>query len=65
MSVVRLHEFDQVATKSDIVELRADIAELRAELKTDIASRQRTMAQWMLTLAVAVVGAIAGVAFLT
>lgn len=97
MSVIRLHDVDEVATKSDIAllrseidvvrsevtgdidglrtelkgdiaalrgEVKTDIAELRAELKGDVAALQKTMLTWMLTLSVAMIGAIAGVGFL-
>jgi ribosomal protein L29 len=41
MSVVPLHDFDEVATKRDIAELReatrTDMAGLRTEMKTDLA----------------------------
>jgi hypothetical protein len=87
MSVVPLHDLDQVATKGDLAvtaaelraemadlrgdmadlraELKTDIAELRAELKSDIAALRRSMTNWMLTLLVAVVGAMASIGFAT
>jgi hypothetical protein len=44
-------------------ELKTDISDLRAELKTDIATSRRTMTNWMLTLLVAIVGAMASIGF--
>ena len=68
MTAIPLHDLDEVATKGDIAELRAatkaDIADLRAELKMDIGSLQKTMTNWMLTLLVAIIGAMASVGFL-
>jgi uncharacterized protein involved in exopolysaccharide biosynthesis len=46
-------------------QLKTDIAELRAELKSDIAALRRSMTNWMLTLLVAVVGAMASIGFAT
>lgn len=74
MTVVPLHDHDEVATKRDLAELRADLraemsemraemAEMKAELKIDIASFQRTMTNWMLTLLVAIIGAMASIGF--
>lgn len=76
MSAIPLHDLDEVATKADLAELRAEMAELRAEFKTEIAglrvelhseiaSLRRTMSTWMLTLLVTIVGAMAGVAFIS
>lgn len=68
MTAVPLHDLDQVATKPDLAELRAhlhaEMAEMKAELKIDIASFQRTMTNWMLTLLVATIGAMASIGFL-
>lgn len=61
-------------------ELRAEIADLRTELKTDIAelrtevrselsaevgALRRSMTNWMLTLLVAIVGAMASISFIS
>jgi hypothetical protein len=62
MSVVPLHDLDEVATKRDLQVLKA---ELRAEIALEIGSLRRTMTNWMLTQSVAIVAAIVGVAFLT
>ena len=76
MSAIPLHDLDEVATKRDIAELRAEIAELRAELKEDIAALRvemaneigalrKTMSNWMVTVLVAVVGAMVSIALIT
>lgn len=80
MSAIPLHDLDEVATKGDLAELRAELraemAEFRAELKTEIAglrvefhselaALRRTMSNWMLTLLVTIVGAMAGIAFMS
>jgi hypothetical protein len=75
MSVVPLHNLDEVATKRDLAELReatrADIAELRTEvkvdiatLKTDIAKLGRSTAIWGLTITVTILGSVVGTAVL-
>lgn len=60
MSAIPLHNLDEVATKRDLAVLRA---ELSAELTTEIGKLRKTVTNWMLTLLVAVVGAMAGVSF--
>lgn len=69
MGAVAWYTMDEVATKGDLATLRgelgSEIAELRAELHREIAALQKTISTWMLTLTVTVIGAIAGVAFLT
>jgi hypothetical protein len=69
MSAIPLHDLDEVATKGDIAELRAemktDIAEMKVDIVTQVGALQRTTAAWMLTLLVAVIGAIAGVGLLS
>jgi hypothetical protein len=69
MSAIPLHDLDEVATKGDIADLRAemktDIAELKVDIVTQVGALQRTTAAWMLTLLVAVIGAIAGVGLLS
>jgi len=57
MSAIAWHEIDEVATKGDLAELRADIASLETRLT-------KTMTNWMVAILVAVIGAIASVAFL-
>lgn len=47
--------------KTDIAELRA---ELRTELSTEIGGLRRSMTNWMLTLLVAIVGAMVSTAFI-
>lgn len=72
MSAIAWHEIDEVATKGDlqraVAEVRTEMAQLRGELKTDIASLEttlvKTMTNWMVTILVAVIGSIVGVAFL-
>lgn len=79
MSAISLRDFDQVANKGDLFESRAalerDISGLRAELKGEISGRRadmateigalrKTMTNWMLTVLVAVIGAIARVALI-
>jgi tRNA U34 5-carboxymethylaminomethyl modifying GTPase MnmE/TrmE len=71
MSAIRLHDLDELATKSDLAvleskidlvraeiksEIESEIAELRAEMKSDIAALRRTMSTWMLAQSVAVIG---------
>lgn len=58
MTAIPLHDFDEVATKRDL-------AELRAELKMDIASLQKTMTHWMLTLLIAIIGAMVSIGFVS
>lgn len=80
MSAIPLHDFDEVATKADLailraelmgeirglrVELKTDIANLRAELTSEVAAFRKQMGNWMLTLLVAIVGAMAGISFLS
>ncbi len=69
MSAIPLHDLDEVATKADLAELRAElkmeIAELRVEVSSEIAAVRRTMSNWMLTLMVTIVGAMAGISFLS
>jgi hypothetical protein len=45
-------------------ELKTDIAELRAEMINEIGALRKTMSNWMLTVLVTVVGAMAGIAFM-
>lgn len=69
MSAIPLHDLDQVATKADLqilsAELRAEMAELGGEFHSELGSLRKTMTTWMLTQSLAIIGAIAGVAFLT
>jgi len=80
MSAIPLHDLDQVATKADLAvlsaDLRSEITDLRTELKTDIAdlrgemhgeisALRRSMTNWMLTILVAIVGAMASIGFIT
>lgn len=80
MSAIPLHDLDEVATKADLailraelmgeinglrVELKTDIANLRAELTSEIAALRKQMGNWMLTLLVTIVGAMAGISFLS
>lgn len=76
MSAISLHDFDEVATKADLAILRSEMAELGAELTTDIANLRaevtseiaalrKQMGNWMLTLLVTIVGAMAGISFLS
>jgi hypothetical protein len=69
MSVVPLHDLDQVATRREIAELRAEMADLRAELKTDIAqlrvdvsneiaALRKSTTTWVRGLAVTNIGAM-------
>lgn len=69
MSIVPLHDLDQMATKRDMAELRAEMAELRAELKSDmaqlridvsneIAALRKSTTTWVLGLAVTNIGAM-------
>ncbi len=46
-------------------ELKTDIADLRAEMHAEIGALRTSMANWMLTLLVAVVGALASIAFIS
>jgi hypothetical protein len=62
MSAIPLHDYDQVATKADLQVLKA---ELRAEFHAEIGALRKTMTNWMLGQSLAIIGAIAGVAFLT
>ncbi len=57
MSVIKVHDLDEVATKRDL-------AELKSELVSEIAALKQTTANWMLTVLVTVVGAMVGLAFL-
>lgn len=78
MSAIPLYDLDQVATKGDVqltaTELRAQMAELRAQLREEMAglrtevldeigALRRSMTTWMLTLLVAVIGAMASIGF--
>lgn len=67
MSAVSLHDLDEVATKGDltvaVAELKVEIAELRAEMKSDIAAPRKSFTTWMLTLLVAIVGAMVSIGF--
>lgn len=80
MSAIPLHDFDEVATKADLAilraelmgeisglraELKTDIANLRSELTSEIAALRKQMGNWMLTLMVTIVGAMAGISFLS
>lgn len=80
MSAIPLHHLDEVATKGDLALLKADIeakiaqleakvaseiAGLRAEFKTDIGALRKSMTNWMLTLMVAIIGAMATIGFLS
>lgn len=80
MRATPLHDLDQVATKGDVSimasDLRSEMADIRSELKTDIAdlraemhaevgALRRSMAGWMLTVLVAIVGAMVSIGFLT
>lgn len=47
------------------VELKTDIANLRAELTSEIAVLRKQMGTWMLMLMVTIVGAMAGISFLS
>lgn len=62
MSAIPLHDLDQVATEADLQVLKA---ELRAEFQADIGALRKTMTNWMLGQSLAIIGAIAGVAYLT
>ncbi|HUG09108.1 MAG TPA: hypothetical protein VMP13_09490 [Acidimicrobiia bacterium] len=48
--------------KTDIAELRA---ELRAELSAEIGGLRRSMTNWMLTLLVAIIGAMLSINFMS
>jgi hypothetical protein len=80
MSAIPLHDLDEVATKGDLAllaadlrsemaglraELKTDIAELRADMITEIGALRSSMTNWMLTLLVTIVGAMAGISFLS
>jgi hypothetical protein len=65
MSAIPLHDLDEVATKGDIAVLRAEMTEMRAEFKADMAELQRTIIGWMVSLFVATVAALIGVALLS
>lgn len=47
------------------VELKTDIANLRADVTSEIAALRRQMGNWMLMLLVTIVGAMAGISFLS
>lgn len=68
MNAIPLHDFDEVATKGDLratkADLRAEIAELRVDMINEIGALRKTMTNWMLTVLVTVVGAMAGIAFI-
>jgi hypothetical protein len=55
--------------RSEMAELRAelktDIAELRADMITEVGALRSSMANWMLTLLIAIVAAMAGIGFLS
>lgn len=57
MSAIAWHEIHEVATKGDLAQLRADVAKLETTLT-------KTMTSWMVTILVAVIGAIARVALI-
>lgn len=61
VSVIAWHEIDEVATKRDL-------AELRAELRGDITSLEtrltRTITNWMVTILLAMIGAMVSIAFI-
>lgn len=69
MGAVAWYTLDEVATRRDVAmlgsELRQEISELRTELHREMAALQKTISTWMLTLTVTMIGAIAGVAFLS
>lgn len=69
MSAIPLHDLDEVATKGDLsevaAELRAQIADLRAEMMGEIAALRGSMANWMMTLLVTIVGAMVGISFMS
>jgi hypothetical protein len=46
-------------------ELKTDIAELRADMITEVGALRSSMANWMLTLLVAIVAAMAGIGVLS
>jgi len=46
-------------------ELKTDLAELRADMITEIGALRSSMTNWMLTLLVTIVGAMAGISFLS
>lgn len=46
-------------------ELKTDIAELRADMIIEIGALRSSMTNWMLTLLVTIVGAMAGISFLS
>ncbi|MEA1901995.1 MAG: hypothetical protein U9N56_00550 [Actinomycetota bacterium] len=65
MRAIPLHDLDAVATKADIkilgAELRTEMAKLRADLTAEIASVRKTISTWMLTLLVAIIGAMVSI----
>lgn len=80
MNAIPIHNLDEVATKRDTAtlkaELKADIAELEtriAQLETRVmatinaesAALRKSFTNWMLTLLVAIIGAMIGVGLLT
>lgn len=69
MSAIPLHDLDEVATKADLVvqraELKTEFAELRVEVASELAALRRTMSNWMLTLMVTIIGAMAGISFMS
>ncbi|MFP3882773.1 MAG: hypothetical protein ACLFWH_10705 [Actinomycetota bacterium] len=46
-------------------ELKTDIADLRAEMHAEVGALRRSMASWMLTVLVAIVGAMVSIGFFT
>lgn len=80
MSAIPLDDLDEVATKADIAlvrsemaemrsALKAEITELRSELKIELASEiaalRWSFTNWMLTLLVAIIGAMASISFIS
>ena len=80
MSAIPLHDLDEVATKGDLAllaadlrtemaglraELKTDISELRADMITEIGALRSSMTNWMLTLLIAIVAAMAGIGVLS
>lgn len=64
MSAIPLHDLDEVATKADIAVLRAELKTDIAQLRSEMADLQRTIIGWMVSLFVATVAALIGVALL-
>lgn len=62
MSAIPLHDLDEVATKADIAVLRAELKTDIAQLRSEMADLQRTIIGWMVSLFVATVAALIGVA---